>query len=58
LSGLNLPADNLRALTSLDVPGWKAEVEDMALNYAQFGTRLPHSLRQQLEELRADLASL
>jgi phosphoenolpyruvate carboxykinase (GTP) len=58
LSGLNLPADNLRALTSLDVPGWKAEVEDMALNYARFGTCLPHSLRQRLEELRADLASL
>jgi phosphoenolpyruvate carboxykinase (GTP) len=58
LSGLNLPAEKIEALTSIDVLSWKAEVEDMALNYAQFGDRLPKSLRNKLEELCHNLDSL
>lgn len=57
LSGLNLPAGNIAALTSINVPNWQAEVEDMALNYAHFGNHLPKSLSKKLDELRAALLS-
>ena len=56
LSGLNLPAENLTALTSVDVPGWKSEVDDVAANYAKFGSHLPAQLNKQLEEFRKRLA--
>ena len=44
--------------TSLDVMGWKEEVKEMTLNYAQFGNRLPKPLIKKLEELRQVLDSL
>jgi phosphoenolpyruvate carboxykinase (GTP) len=55
LSGLNLPAENLAALTAVDAPGWKKEIEDVAANYARFGDRLPAALNKQLDELRKRL---
>ena len=55
LSGLNLPVENIAALTSVDVPGWKKEVDDVTANHAQFGSHLPAALSQQLNELRKRL---
>jgi phosphoenolpyruvate carboxykinase (GTP) len=55
LSGLNLPAENIAALTSLDAPGWKKGVEEIVANYARFGGHLPVVLANQLEELRKRL---
>jgi phosphoenolpyruvate carboxykinase (GTP) len=55
LSGLNLPQADIQALTSVDVPGWKKEIEDVAANYAKFGSHLPDALDKQLEELRRRL---
>ena len=55
LSGLHLPAENVAQLTSVDVPGWKKEIDDVAANYAKFGGKLPSALSQQLEELRKRL---
>jgi phosphoenolpyruvate carboxykinase (GTP) len=57
LSGLNLPAENLAALTSVDVEGWKKETEDIGAYYARFGARLPRALRDRLEGLRQRLTS-
>jgi phosphoenolpyruvate carboxykinase (GTP) len=56
LSGLNLPADDVKALTSVDTEGWKKEVEDVASNYGKFGSHLPKALNEQLDNLRKRLA--
>ncbi|PYJ00957.1 MAG: phosphoenolpyruvate carboxykinase, partial [Verrucomicrobia bacterium] len=55
-SGLNLPADDARALTALDADGWKREAEDIAAYYAKFNGKLPDALKKQLEGLRQRLA--
>jgi phosphoenolpyruvate carboxykinase (GTP) len=53
LSGLNMTAENVTQLLEVDLAGWKAEIEDIAANYAKFGDRLPAALTAQLEQLRA-----
>jgi phosphoenolpyruvate carboxykinase (GTP) len=55
LSGLNLPAENVKALDSVDDAGWKKEIDDVAANYSKFGSRLPAALNKQLDELRQRL---
>jgi phosphoenolpyruvate carboxykinase (GTP) len=55
LSGLELPADDLRALLTVDLEAWKAEAANLASYYDGFGDRLPAALRGQLEALRARL---
>ncbi len=55
LSGLNFRPEEVRQLLSLDIAGWKKEVEDVAANYAKFGNRLPKALKDQLEQLRTRL---
>ena len=55
LTGLDLPAENLRELLEVDVPGWKTEIATVAESYAKFGDRLPTALTKQLEELRRRL---
>jgi phosphoenolpyruvate carboxykinase (GTP) len=56
LTGLNLPHENIEELTSVDVAGWKKEIEDVASNYAKFGSHLPPALSRQLDELRKRLS--
>jgi phosphoenolpyruvate carboxykinase (GTP) len=55
MNGLNLPANNMKTLVSVDVAGWRKEAEDVAANYARFGSRLPAALANQLEGLRRRL---
>jgi phosphoenolpyruvate carboxykinase (GTP) len=55
LSGLNMSADNIQALTSVDKDGWKKEIEDIAANYGKFGDHLPAALKTQLDDLRRRL---
>ncbi len=55
LSGLNLPAENVQALTSVDTVGWRKEIDDVAANYEKFGSRLPAALKRQLDGLRQRL---
>ncbi len=54
-SGLNLSAEDLRALTSVDPAGWKKETADIASYYGKFDGRLPAALKAQLEGLRQRL---
>jgi phosphoenolpyruvate carboxykinase (GTP) len=56
LSGLNLSAENVSQLLSVDVAGWKKETDDIAAYYAKFGDKLPSALKQQLDALRKRLA--
>ncbi len=55
LSGLNLPAEDVQALTSVDAEGWKKEVDSIAANYKKFGSHLPAALKTQLKDLRQRL---
>ena len=55
LRGLNIPPENIEELTSVDAAGWKKEIEDVASNYARFGSHLPAALNKQLDELRKRL---
>jgi phosphoenolpyruvate carboxykinase (GTP) len=55
LSGLNLPADNIKALTSVDTAGWRKEIDDVAANYVRFDGVFPAPLSRQLDELRKRL---
>jgi phosphoenolpyruvate carboxykinase (GTP) len=55
LSGVNLPLDDVKALTSVDADGWKKEVDDVAANYTKFGNHLPQALNDQLAGLRQRL---
>ena len=55
LAGLNLSAENVSQLLSVDVAGWKKEADDIAAYFAKFGDSLPGALRQQLDQLRKRL---
>jgi GTP-dependent phosphoenolpyruvate carboxykinase len=55
MSGLDLPAGNLRELLEVDVAGWKKEVEDTAASYARYDNKLPKTLSDQLDGLRKRL---
>ncbi len=52
LTGLEISAENLAALTSVDVEGWTNEANDIARYYEQFGENLPAELKRQLQLLR------
>ena len=47
--------DDLKELLTVDVAGWKAELEMIKEHYAKFGDRLPAELVAQLEGLEARL---
>jgi len=55
LSGLDIPAGNLKALMDINLAEWKAEVPDIEKHFAVFGSRLPGRLKKQLEEMRKRL---
>jgi phosphoenolpyruvate carboxykinase (GTP) len=55
LSGLAIPAADLKELLRVDRDAWKAELGDIEKHFAQFGERLPGRLRQQLEAQRKRL---
>jgi phosphoenolpyruvate carboxykinase (GTP) len=56
LSGLDLPAEDLRELLAVDIEGWKGEAEGLATYYDGFGERLPAALRKQLKALQERLS--
>jgi phosphoenolpyruvate carboxykinase (GTP) len=55
VSGLNLPAENLKELLHVDLEGWKKEIADVEANYTKFGSHLPKALNEELEKLRKRL---
>jgi phosphoenolpyruvate carboxykinase (GTP) len=50
LSGLNLASEDVAELLSVDIDGWKREVEAVAEYYKIFGTRLPEQLDKELTQ--------
>jgi phosphoenolpyruvate carboxykinase (GTP) len=55
--GLDLSAEDLEALLSVDPEDWKAELPSIREHYAVFGDRLPQALRDQLAALEQRLDS-
>jgi phosphoenolpyruvate carboxykinase (GTP) len=55
LSGLNLRNEDVKALVTVDVEGWKREVENVGAHFDGFGSHFPPELREQLEALRQRL---
>ncbi len=55
LTGLNLPAGNLKELLRLDIEAWRAEIHDIEQHFTQFGNRLPERLRKQLDAFKQRL---
>jgi phosphoenolpyruvate carboxykinase (GTP) len=56
LSNSTVSAEEIKQLLTVDVEGWKKEVEDIATNYAKFNSTLPAAMTEQLNNLRARLA--
>jgi phosphoenolpyruvate carboxykinase (GTP) len=54
-TGLNLAAEDIKALTSVDPAGWRREADDVASYYSKFDGKLPDALRKQLLELHQRL---
>ena len=49
--GLDLPAENVAKMLSVDVDGWLGEVPLIEKHFAQFGQHLPDGLREEVESL-------
>ncbi|HXW93140.1 MAG TPA: phosphoenolpyruvate carboxykinase (GTP) [Terriglobales bacterium] len=55
--GLDLPADKLAKLLSVDIKGWSEEVPRIREHFAQFGDRLPRQLEDNVAALEQRLQS-
>ncbi|MCE9621380.1 MAG: phosphoenolpyruvate carboxykinase (GTP) [Actinomycetia bacterium] len=55
VSGLDVNADDLKVLLSVDSAGWSAAIPEIEAHYAQFGDSLPTELTAQLHDLIAAL---
>jgi phosphoenolpyruvate carboxykinase (GTP) len=54
---LDISADNLAALTSIDTGQWQQEMHSVGEYLDSYGERLPEVLRQQQQAIEAELAS-
>jgi phosphoenolpyruvate carboxykinase (GTP) len=55
LTGLAIPAADLKEFIRVDPDAWKAELSDIERHFGQFGNRLPQRLRRQLSDFRKQL---
>jgi len=55
--GLDLSADKIAKLLSVDIPGWLAEVPRIREHFAKFGDRLPQGMRDEVDALEQRLKS-
>jgi len=53
--GLDLPADKLAKLLSVDIDGWLEEVPRIREHFAKFGDRLPRQMQDNVEALEQRL---
>jgi phosphoenolpyruvate carboxykinase (GTP) len=53
--GLEISAEDMKDIMSIDTDVWKAEIPDIEQHFAKFGDRLPERLKTQLEEFRKRL---
>jgi phosphoenolpyruvate carboxykinase (GTP) len=55
LSGLEISPKAIETLTTVDVDGWLSEIPKIRDFYARFGTQLPKSLAEELDQLEIRL---
>ena len=56
LTGLDLPAEDIQALLTVDEDAYRAELPDIEQHLDRFGDRLPARVRRQFEEFKARLS--
>ena len=58
LTDLDMDMDTLRSILAVDKDVWTKEAEEIEEHYKKFGDRLPAELKEQLENLKANLAKM
>jgi phosphoenolpyruvate carboxykinase (GTP) len=58
VSGLDVTAEDLAALLSVDADGWRSAIPQIEDHYDRFGDKLPARLREQLDSLDKRLAAV
>ena len=56
-SGLDIDAETITKLVSVDAESWRQEVPQIEAHYASIGERLPDELKDELRELEKRLAN-
>ncbi len=55
LSGCDVSKADMKELLSVDVEGWKKELDGVAASWEKFGTRMPYALKAKLAEIQERL---
>jgi len=55
LSGLDVPAGDLKTLLTVDIEGWRAEVPRIRAHFDKFGSHMPAALKQEVDKLEQRL---
>ncbi len=58
LTDLDMDMDTLKSILEVDKDVWTKEAEEIEEHYKKFGDRLPEELREQLGNLKANLAKM
>jgi len=58
LTDLDMDMDTLKSILAVDKDIWTKEAEEIEEHYKKFGDRLPEALREQLNNLKANLAKM
>ena len=56
VDGIDISADDLESLLSVDSDAWKDELELIEDHYEFIGERLPATMREELDDLRTRLS--
>lgn len=55
LSGLSIAPENMEELMSVNISEWKGEIPDIEAHFSSLGSRLPESMRKQLQDFKGRL---
>ena len=58
LTDLDMDIDTLKGILTVDKDVWTKEAEEIEEHYKKFGDKLPNELREQLNNLKANLAEM
>ena len=58
LTDLDMEMDTLKSILKVDKTVWEKEAAEIEEHYKKFGDKLPHELKEQLENLKANLAKM
>ena len=58
LTDLDMDMDTLKSILKVDKTVWEKEAAEIEEHYKKFGDKLPHELKEQLENLKANLAEM